>query len=741
MGSASRPAARSFAPNAPPTRPAFGRPIAPDAPVAGPSHATGRPVAIHPVPNSSVVDPLPTLPLGFDPRVIPGFAAIPDIEDGFADIGRLVPAQHAAAPALGVPLPGLGDIPSFAQAYPGIGTGLDGAGPNPFAPSAGGAAFSSAAPPSRPAEGRPLPAGGPFVGTGPGPHGSGLPLPSSGFDPQAMSPRIAIGHADFGADRLAPAPPVSPYLAPTNLPGLAAAPGAPVSYAGAPGPGVATPPASPARGIDRPTPHPFAFTDAPHLGAFAEESILRASLDSRNGAPAVEGLRDRASPLPDPYAAPLAPSATPHFYFLDDRMDYFADDVPDVPRPAATPFNAEIARRDFPVLHQTVNGHPLVWLDNGATTQKPQAVIDRIARFYETDYSNISRSAHDLAIRATNAYEDARRSVQRFVNASAFEEIVFVRGTTEGINLVAQSFGRRFVKAGDEILLTHGEHHANIVPWYNLAKEVGAQLKVVPFDDNGEIMLDEYEQLLSHRVRIVAMTHVANAIGTVLPVKAMTEMAHRHGIPVLVDGAQSISHMPIDVQDIDCDFYVFSGHKVYAPTGIGALYGKKALLDQMPPWQGGGNMIKDVTFERVTFQPPPFRFEAGTGNIADAVGLAEAIKYIERFGMANIESYEHGLLDYATRKLASIKGLTIIGNAKAKAGVVSFVLEGKAPLEVGKALNEKGIAVRAGHHCALPILRRYGVEATVRPAFALYNTFDDADRLAEAVRDIAAGRS
>ncbi len=418
---------------------------------------------------------------------------------------------------------------------------------------------------------------------------------------------------------------------------------------------------------------------------------------------------------------------------------YFADDVPRVGRPSSTPFNAAAARRDFPVLHQTVNGYPLVWLDNGATTQKPQVVIDRVADFYRRENSNISRSAHTLAAQATNAYEKARQTVQRFINASSTDEIVFLRGTTEAINLVAQSFGRRFIRHGDEIVVTHGEHHANIVPWYLLAREVGASLKVAPFDDRGELMLDAYEALLSDRVKIVATTHVANALGTVLPVKAMTEMAHRHGIPVLVDGAQSISHMPIDVQAIDCDFFVFSGHKVFAPTGIGALYGKKALLDQMPPWQGGGSMIQDVTFERITFQPPPSRFEAGTNNIADAIGLAEALDYVSRFGMSNIAQYEHDLLDYATQKLRAIKGLRIIGDAKEKAGVISFLLDGKEPVEVGKALDQKGIAVRAGHHCAMPILRRYGVEATVRPAFALYNTFEDADRLVAAVREIAAG--
>ena len=737
----------SFSPSAPPTRPAFGRPVSAETPFVG--YGGGQP----PVGTEAAS-------LGFDPRRLPGFAPIPGVEDGFADLARLGDDFSASTFGVprspGVPVPASGEILSAAQGFPSV-AGFDGPVFGAIAPGAGGAALPSALP-SRPADGRALPVGAPVGGPIPGLSAvPGLPGQPVSFDPRDMVGQAIPGSEffqrpeTFDPSTLEKA--ASPFLAPadarhpntpfTKLPDGLAVPGAPhrhalPSHAGPTPSAVATPPGTRARSIDRPTPNALQYTDAPHLGDFAEEPLLRAALDARNGAPSIEGLRDRTAPLPDPYAAQLAPSATPSFYFLDDRMDYFADDVPDVPRPSATPFNAEIVRRDFPVLHQTVNGHPLVWLDNGATTQKPQAVIDRISRFYETDYSNISRSGHELANRATEAYEDARKSVQRFIGASQVEEIVFVRGTTEGINLVAQSFGRRFVKEGDEILLTHGEHHANIVPWYNLAKEVGAHLKVVPFDDNGEIMLDEYEQLLNGRVKIVATTHVANAIGTVLPVKAMTEMAHRHGIPVLVDGAQSISHMPIDVQDIGCDFYVFSGHKVYAPSGIGALYGKKALLDQMPPWQGGGNMIKDVTFERVTFQPPPLRFEAGTGNIADAIGMGEAIKYLERFGMENIEAYEHVLLDYAIAKLAPIRGLTIIGKARQKAGVVSFLLEGKEPAAVGKALNEKGIAVRAGHHCALPILRRYGVEATVRPAFAMYNTFEDADRLADAVREIAA---
>ena len=735
----------TFSPSAPPSRPAFGRPASAEVPFVG--YGAGQP----PLGTAPSFDQ-PAAPLGFDPQALPGFAPIPPVEEGFGDLDKIFSASppQGFAPPPGLPLPGLGDIPSIAR-RPGIGPRLEGLDFAPFAPSAGGAAFSPDAPPSRPAFGRAVSPEAPLAAYGTGQPRTGIPaglstpsvpgLPqASVFDPQAyMSAALQYPHVEEAAGRLEPRGLQNATVHPSGLDRLPVRDAQRAPHHEATGASGASPATSfRPRSIDRPTPNAFDFTDAPHLGEFDEEKILRAALDPQNGAPPIEGLGNLPAPRPDPYAGGLAPSASPSFYFLDDRMDYFGDDVPQVPRPQSTPFNAEAVRRDFPVLHQTVNGHPLIWLDNGATTQKPQSVIDRVAAFYANENSNISRSAHTLAANATNAYEDARATVQRFIKASSADEIVFLRGTTEAINLVAQSFGRRFIKQGDEIVLTHGEHHANIVPWYNLAKEVGATLKVVPFDDDGEVMLDAYEELLNDRVKIVATTHVANALGTVLPVKAMIEMAHRHGIPVLVDGAQSISHMPIDVQDIDCDFFVFSGHKVFAPTGIGVLYGKKALLDQMPPWQGGGNMIKDVTFERITFQPPPGRFEAGTNNIADALGLAEALKYLDKLGMTNIQAYEHALLDYATAKLAPIKGLTIIGRAREKAGVISFLLEGKEPLEVGKALDQKGIAVRAGHHCALPILRRYGVEATVRPAFAMYNTFEEADRLAEAVREIAA---
>jgi len=397
-------------------------------------------------------------------------------------------------------------------------------------------------------------------------------------------------------------------------------------------------------------------------------------------------------------------------------------------------FDVTSIRNDFPILREKVNGRPLIWLDNAATTQKPQAVIDRLKYFYEHENSNIHRAAHELAARATDAYEDARSKVAHFLNAPSSKEIVFVRGATEAINLVAQSWGRQHINKGDEIVISWIEHHANIVPWQMLAAEKGAILRVIPVDDSGQILVDEYQKLLSTRTKLVSFTHVSNALGTITPVQQMVQMAHRYGARVLVDGAQAVSHMRVDVQDLDADFYVFSGHKVFAPTGIGVLYGKPDALADSPPWQGGGNMIVDVTFEKTIYQQPPFRFEAGTGNIADAVGLGAAIAYLGTIGMENISRHEHELLVYATKELLQIPGLCIIGTAKEKAGVMSFVLEGYKTEDVGAALNREGIAVRSGHHCAQPTLRRFGQEATVRPSLALYNDFEDIDAMIAALR-------
>jgi cysteine desulfurase/selenocysteine lyase len=404
-------------------------------------------------------------------------------------------------------------------------------------------------------------------------------------------------------------------------------------------------------------------------------------------------------------------------------------------------FDVASIRRDFPILNEKVHGKPLVWLDNAATTQKPQVVIDRLSFFYEHENSNIHRAAHELAARATDAYEDARSKVAHFLNSSSSKEIVFVRGATEAINLVAQSWGRQHIGKDDEIVISWIEHHANIVPWQMLAAEKRARLRVIPVDDSGQILLDEYEKLLNSRTKLVSFTQVSNALGTITPVQQMVQMAHRYGARVLVDGAQAVSHMRIDVQSLDADFYVFSGHKVFGPTGIGVLYGKADALADSPPWQGGGNMIADVTFEKTLYQPPPSRFEAGTGNIADAVGLGAAIAYLDTIGMENISRHEHELLVYATEELLKIPGLCIIGTAKEKAGVLSFVLEGYKTEDVGAALNRDGIAVRAGHHCAQPSLRRFGQETTVRPSLALYNNYEDIDAMVAALRKLKQTRT
>jgi len=477
-----------------------------------------------------------------------------------------------------------------------------------------------------------------------------------------------------------------------------------------------------------------------------------ADADSSIANPFVNPLDPNAPQLPGTVAHAPGAAAPPHDHD-GPRSLYAFDGVPVVAPIGGQPelqrdlglssygFDVETIRRDFPILREVVNGHPLIWLDNGATTQKPQSVIDRISYFYEHENSNVHRAAHELAARATDAYESAREKTRRFLNAGATREIVFVRGATEAINLVAQSWGRRNIQKDDEIVITWLEHHANIVPWQMLCAEKGARLRVAPVDNSGQVLLDEYEKLLGPKTRLVSITHVSNALGTVVPVKEMVEAAHRHGARVLVDGAQAVSHMRVDVQAINCDFYVFSGHKVFAPTGIGVVYGKSEVLDNMPPWQGGGNMIQDVTFEKTLYQPPPQRFEAGTGNIADAVGLGAAIDYLDRVGIANVARHEHTLLVYATDALQRIPGLHIIGTAKEKAGVLSLVMDGFRTEEIGDYLNRKGIAVRGGHHCAQPILRRFGLESTLRATLALYNTCEEIDALVAALWDLRQGRN
>jgi len=402
--------------------------------------------------------------------------------------------------------------------------------------------------------------------------------------------------------------------------------------------------------------------------------------------------------------------------------------------PTSRAFDVPAIREDFPVLRQKVNGKPLAWMDNAATTQKPQSVIDAVSHFYSNDYSNIHRGAHTLAARATDAYEKAREKVQSFLGASSVKEIVFVRGTTEGINLVANTYGRKFLQPGDDVVLSMLEHHAQIVPWQMVAKEKGANLRVIPVNDHGEVMLEEYQKLLGPRTKVVALTQASNSLGTILPVEEMTQMAKRYGARVIIDGAQSVSHLPVNMQSMGADFFVFSGHKIFSPTGIGAVFIKEELHDLLPPWQGGGNMIKNVTFEETSYAEAPARFEAGTPSIGDAIGLGAALDYVNRIGLPNIAAYEHKLLEYATEGLSRINGLRIIGNAREKVSLVSFVLPNRRTEDVGRYLNQEGIAVRTGHHCSQPSLRRFGLESTVRPSFSLYNTFDEIDRLVAAIQ-------
>jgi cysteine desulfurase/selenocysteine lyase len=407
---------------------------------------------------------------------------------------------------------------------------------------------------------------------------------------------------------------------------------------------------------------------------------------------------------------------------------------------AAETFSPEEVRKDFPILHQKVNGKPLIWFDNAATTQKPQEVIDAVARFYERDNSNIHRAAHTLAERATDAYEEARTKTKEFIRASSTDEIIFVRGTTEGINLIVQTYGQKYIREGDEIIISTLDHHANIVPWQMLAREKNARLLVIPVTDRGDIMLEEYGRLLNPRTKVVSITQVNNTFGTISPVRVMTEMAKRYNARVVIDGAQSVAHTPVDVQNLNCDFFVFSGHKIYAPNGIGVVYGKKELLEILPPWQGGGNMIRDVTFEETQFNTPPARFEAGTPNVADAVGLGAALDYVRRIGIRRIEKYEHELTEYARAGLSQIKGVHLIGDPRERISVVSFVLDGIPTPQAGQLLDREGIAVRAGHHCAQPALRRMGLEATVRPSFSFYNTKNEIDQLFAAVEKILRNR-
>jgi len=442
-----------------------------------------------------------------------------------------------------------------------------------------------------------------------------------------------------------------------------------------------------------------------------------------------------------PLAAPVGAESffTPAYYFVREPVPPVGS-LPASLGPGAVPtasvFDVESVRRDFPALHQNVNGRPLVWLDNAATTHKPRAVIDATSQFYSRDNSNIHRAAHTLAARATELYEGGREKVRRFLGAGDAREIVFSRGTTEAINLVAQTYGKKFIGEGDEIILTTLEHHANIVPWQLLAEQTGAVIRVVPINEKGELLLDQFAALLTSRTKLVSVVHVANALGTINPIELIIQLAHAHGVPVLVDAAQSTPHLPVNVQALDVDFLVFSGHKIFGPTGIGALYAKSTWLEQLPPWQGGGNMIADVTFAKTKYQSYPQKFEAGTQDIAGVVGLGAAVDYLLALGMPAVAAYEHALHDYATQALATVPGLRPVGTAAAKASVLSFVIPGYPSEEIGQHLDRHGIAVRSGHHCAQPSLRRFGLESTVRPSLAFYNTHAEVDALVEALHHL-----
>ena len=597
------------------------------------------------------------------------------------------------------------------------------------------------------------PGGSPLAspaGFGPSVPGTPLPqglVPGANLLPASPTPLTSLAHRAPALVPHAQAGNGVPETVATALPAYeprfgGAVLGVPDSHAV--GVQQATTPATPFYFLDPGYGHPASGG----AGADARPSRHADALDGLAQLPFATPPVPRAAGTSPGTAVPqTTPSTEPKFYFVDAVVLPSGDVTPAKPAPHGRAplaeqgrhpaFDVHAVRRDFPILAERVNGRQLVWFDNAATTHKPRSVIDRISYFYAHENSNIHRAAHALAARATDAYEGARQRVQTFINAPDVNEVIFVRGTTEAINLVAKSWGGQHVGEGDEIIVSHLEHHANIVPWQQLAAAKGARLRVIPVDDSGQVLLDAYSKLLNERTKIVAVTQVSNALGTVVQVQQIVELAHRAGAKALVDGAQSVSHMRVDVQALGADFFVFSGHKVFGPTGIGVLWGKREVLEDMPPWQGGGNMIADVTFEKTQFQPIPNKFEAGTGNIADAVGLGAAIDYVNRIGIANIARYEHELLVYGMDALRQIPGVRLIGTAADKASVMSFVLQGYTTEEVGQALNEEGIAVRTGHHCAQPILRRFGVESTVRPSLAFYNTFEEIDQLVAVVRRLA----
>jgi cysteine desulfurase/selenocysteine lyase len=652
---------------------------------------------------------------GSDPRGLPpkAFAVAQGAAPGSVPGSWGLPLPGAASPFL----PGEASVAKLEGPPTGVEAGMP---PAPPAPSGAGA---PASPPNGaswslpPLEGWVPPA----VGQAPPPDAA---TPAAGGIPAAALPRDAqVTHPPIGGD-------------PTSVPGGGAAPAPPADVpapTGSPEEAVAlhvaldlmerlgAPASGPEHAVLSQADRPDASLHLPTSDPELRDALGLATGPVMPEAPAESLVQGATLPAAEP--------SVPDFYFLPAEPA-----APDVAPDSAPSFDPHAVRSDFPALHQHVNGKPLVWLDNAATTHKPQAVIDAVARFYEKDNSNIHRGAHTLAARATEAYESARDTVRRFLGASEPEEIVFARGTTEAINLVMNAWGRKHIQGGDEIVLTLLEHHANIVPWQMLRQKTGCVLKVVPITDRGEVDLEAYTSLLGPRTKLVAVTQVSNALGTVVPVQEMATLAHRHGAMVLVDGAQSVPHIRVNVQDIGADFLVFSGHKIFAPMGIGVLYAKKAILEDMDPWQGGGSMIVDVTFERTIYAQPPAKFEAGTPSVGDAVGLGAALDYVERLGIENMARYEDELLQYGTEMLKTVPGLRLIGTAPEKVSVMSFLLEGTRPEDVGRYLNTEGIAVRAGHHCAQPTVRRFGTEGTVRPSLAVYNNVEDIDRLVDALR-------
>jgi len=575
-----------------------------------------------------------------------------------------------------------------------------------------------------------------------------------------VAPQAGAAHPDDAADtdlisRLAnelfsesggsaaPAPPTAIAGVPGALPGKSAfVPPLPVSGDTAPSQGVPADqplnggfPSAAAPVVPQESPETESRDDHPSGAHDPESDDSYAFGEPRCNKPLFGDTLGRKSPATsDPgHLFGREAASTPEYYFLRGNDATATSSDPGASKPSLSLLDVQSIRADFPALNQKVNGRQLVWLDNAATTQKPQSVIDATSLFYGRDNSNIHRAAHTLSERSTKLFEAGREKVRQFLGAGDTKEIVFLRGTTEAINLVAQSYGRKHIGSGDEIILTEMEHHANIVPWQLLAEQTGAVIRVVPMNDRGELILEEFARLLGPRTKFVSVTHVSNALGTVNPIEQIIPLAHAHGVPVLVDGAQSTPHMPINVSALDADFFVFSAHKIFGPTGVGALYGKAHLLEEMPPWQGGGHMIQDVRFDKTSYRHAPEKFEAGTPDIAGVVGLGAAIDYITRVGIPALAAYEHSLLEYATHALSTVPGLRPIGTAASKASVLSFVIPGISNDRIAQHLDKHGIAVRAGHHCALPAQRHFGLETTVRPSLAFYNTHEEVDALVRAL--------